>query len=65
MYVLLAMTATTNPRSVYTSGNATVISIPKAFREEAGIEQGDKFVLEATDSGFKAVKVEFRKVNHD
>lgn len=47
----------TNPRTVYETGGSTVISLPRDFREANGIEQGDRFVLEETDTGFKAVKV--------
>lgn len=60
MYVHLAMSGQTNPRKVYNSGNSTVISLPKEFRREAGIDVGDKYVLEETENGFKATEVELR-----
>lgn len=56
----MGMTDPTNPRKVYETGGSTVISLPRAFREQCGIDLGDRFVLEETDHGFQAVKVEFR-----
>lgn len=63
--MVTGMTAQTNPRTLYTSGNATVISLPKEFREETGIELGDQFILEETESGFQAIEVEMKVVSND
>lgn len=50
----------TNPRKVYQTGGNWVVSLPKGWADDCGIELGDRFVLEETDNGFQAVKVEFR-----
>lgn len=57
----MAMTGQTNPRKVYETGGNVVVSLPRSLREEASIDVGDRVVLEATDDGFLAVKVEFRR----
>lgn len=49
----------TNPRKITTSGGMTVVSIPKGLLEQAGLEKGDQVVLEATNKGFEARKVEW------
>lgn len=57
------MDSTTNPRKVYETGGSVVISLPRNFRERASIDIGDRYVLESTDTGFQAVKVEFRRAD--
>jgi len=55
------MTETTSPRKLTTSGGMTVVSIPSGFLDEVGLEKGDRLVLEATENGFEASKVEWKK----
>jgi len=50
----MRMSDQTNPRKVTTSGGMTVVSLPSDLLEAAGIEKGDRVVLEPTDTGFKA-----------
>jgi len=50
----MPMAEKTNPRKVTSSGGMTVVSLPTTLLEETDIEEGDRVVLEATDTGFKA-----------
>ncbi len=54
------MTETTNARKVYETGGSWVVALPKDWARDHGIKPGDQFAFERTDSGFTAVKVEFR-----
>jgi len=44
------MATQSNPRKLYQSGGAIVVSIPSEIMTELGVEKGDRVVLEA-DSG--------------
>jgi len=55
----MRMTPQTNPRKLTTSGGMTVVSIPTGFLQEAGLQKGDRVVLETDGEGFRAVPVEW------
>jgi antitoxin component of MazEF toxin-antitoxin module len=55
----MQMAKKTNPRKVTTSGGMTVISLPRELLEETGIQKGDRVVLEADGSGFRAFPVTY------
>lgn len=54
------MTDRTNPRKIIQVGNNLGITIPNGRVKEWGIEQGDRYVLEPTTSGFRAIRVEWQ-----
>jgi len=54
------MTGQTNPRKLTSSGGMTVVSLPSDLLDEAGLQKGDRLVLEATETGFRAEKVEWQ-----
>jgi len=53
----MVMSDHTNPRKLTTSGGMRVVSFPRGFWEECGLEQGDRVVLYPADEGFEARKV--------
>lgn len=53
----MVVTDQTNPRKITSSGGMTVVSLPTDLLAEAGLEKGDRVVLEPTDTGFQAKAV--------
>lgn len=53
------MAPKSNPRKVSKSGGLIVVSLPKADLDDYPIELGDRVVLEPTETGFTAEKVEW------
>ena len=49
----------TNPRKVIQAGNNLAITLPNRKLEEWGIEKGDRYVLEKTENGFEARRVQW------
>lgn len=59
------MDGQTNPRKVTTSGGMTVVSLPNDLLADVGLEKGDRVVLEPTDNGFLAKKVQWTVSNDE
>lgn len=54
------MTEQSNPRKISKSGGLIVVSLPKRDLDEYPVELGDRVVLEPTENGFIAEKVEWK-----
>ena len=53
------MAEQTNPRKIGRTAGMTYVSIPDSFRTAIGLDPGDRVVLEETDDGFRARRVEW------
>lgn len=54
------MTVQSNPRKLYQSGNAIVVSLPQTVLSEADMEQGDRVVLTAEEGEITAEAVQWQ-----
>jgi len=57
------MTDRSNPRKISESGGLIVVSLPRADLDNYPVELGDRVVLEPTETGFVAEKVEWQVSN--
>jgi antitoxin component of MazEF toxin-antitoxin module len=53
------MTAQSNPRKLYRSGNSIVVSLPKNVLDEMSITAGDRIVITADGSSAEFEPVEW------
>lgn len=60
---MMGMAHTTNPRKIGETSGMVYVSLPKDLLEAASLEPGDRVVLESTQYGFIAEKVEFQRAS--
>lgn len=56
----MQMADQTNPRKIVQVGNNLGVTLPNAKVDDWGIEKGQRYVLEETENGFEAERVEWR-----
>jgi antitoxin component of MazEF toxin-antitoxin module len=57
------MVEQSNPRKLYRSGGAIVVSLPDSIRQELDVERGDRVVLTAENGSGTIEPVEWRQVD--
>lgn len=59
------MGQTSNPRKIGRTSGMLYVSLPPAILGEAGIEHGDRVVLEAENGQITMRPVEWRHIDHE